>query len=494
MSASDCQGCREYLELSRRQFLGVSGATAIAAATPAWLPRVALAQDACTDRDVVIAVFLRGAADALTMCVPHGDPHYYAARPTLSVPQPDSGSPFAATDLDGFFGLPPSLTALLPAYSNGDLLIVHACGSIDTSRSHFDAMTLMELANPANPGQFTGWLGRHLATTAPLVPGAVLRGVALGGRMPRSFGGAPASLPVPKPAIFTLSGGMSTNAARRAVITQMHDATTDPLRTAAQTTQATIDLLATIDFVNYLPAGGAVYPDSPFGQSMRAAAALIKSDIGVEAIGADIGGWDHHVRMGPLEGILASKLTDLAATLAALHADLSAANGRNFVVVVHSEFGRRVEENGGKGCDHGHGGAMMVLGNHVNGGQVIADWPGLAPEQLFESRDLERTIDYRDILAEIVQNRLANPDLAAVFPNFIPTFRGVTEVCAAAGDVNCDGQVNAEDASAFSLAAMDETSFRAANPGCDPVRADLNGDGLVDGRDVQELTRRILGQ
>ena len=490
MNGSDCKGCREYLELSRRQFLGASGGAVLAASLPAWLPRVALAGDFCSSRDVIIAVFLRGAMDGMTMCVPHGETEYYAKRPTLAIPPPGSGQPFAATDLDGFFGLPTSMLPLLPAYQNGDMLIVHACGSTDTSRSHFDAMALMEYGDPTNPAQFSGWLGRHLLTTSPLVPGATLRAVGMQHLLPRSLNAAPGALPSPDITNFGLDGSPASLAARRSTLDSLYSLTNDPLRAAAQTTQATIDLLDMIDFAGYMPAGAAVYPLSPFGRSLKASAALIKAEIGVEAIAIDIGGWDHHIEMGPHDGILANKLTDLSNSLAALHADVMAGSGKNVTVVVMSEFGRRLEENGDEGTDHGHGNCMLVMGNYIAGGQVLTQWPGLAPELLFQQRDLDVTIDYRDILAEIIQERLANPNLASVFPDFTPTFRGVTESCASA-DVNCDGEVNLNDVVPFTQAMTDEATFRAGHPGCDPMNADLNRDGLIDGRDIQVFTDRL---
>ncbi len=493
MSTSDCFGCREYMELSRRQFLGATGAGIVAASFPAWLPRVALANEFCASRDVIVSIFLRGAMDGLTLCVPFLENAYYAARPTLNIPRPDSGDPLAAIDLDGTFGIPPFMASLLPAYQNGDLLIVHACGSTDTTRSHFDAMKLMEYANPDDPVLFSGWLGRHLMTTAPMAPGSILRAVGMDFGMQRTLHGAPDSLPIPKPSDFNLQGNAASRAARRGVLSSLYQQTDDPLRTAAITTQATIDLLSTINFNGYQPEAGAVYPNSPFGQSLKSSAALIKAELGVEAIQVDIGGWDHHIEMGARDGILAEKLTDLALGLAAFHADIFAGNGRNVTLVVVSEFGRRIEENGNKGTDHGHGNAMIVLGNHIAGGRVLTQWPGLEPGQLYEGRDLQTTIDYRDVLAEIIQHRLANNNLATVFPNFTPTFRGVTEACASPrGDLNCDGAVNINDVPGFTQAMVDEDGYRAANAGCDPMNADLNADGVIDARDIQEFTNRLL--
>lgn len=430
MSSSDCRGCAEYMRLSRRQFMATTGGTVLAASLPAWIPRVAYAQDACTDRDVIVSIFLRGAMDGLTMCPPHTDPLYYAQRPTLAVPPPGSGGPHQAIDLDGQFGLAQPLAPLLTAYNSGDLLIVHACGSTDPSRSHFDAQRFMEVGKPADPNLFTGWLGRHLASIPPINAAAVLRAVGIAYGMPLSLESGPKGLPIPVLENFGLEGIGTTSAARLAALNDMYAAVGDPARAAAQTTSETISLLDAINFSTYVPAGGAVYPVSPFGMAMKSSAALIKAQVGVEAIAVDIEGWDTHIEQGSLVGELATKLTDLGAALGAFYADMFSGNGQNVTVVVMSEFGRRLAENGNRGTDHGHGNAMMVMGNNIAGGRILTQWPGLEPEQLFEGRDLEVTIDFRDILAEIVQHRLGNSNLGLVFPDYTPTFRGVTEACA----------------------------------------------------------------
>lgn len=491
MSAHEACGCPEYRRLSRRRFLAGAGGTAAAFAVPAWLPRVAYAQDYCSTRDVIVSIFLRGASDGLTICVPHAEDAYYTARPTLAIPRPDSSDPNRATDLDGFFGIPPALTPLLPAWQAGNLLFVHACGSTDPSRSHFDAQRFMEVGKPADSQLFTGWLGRHLFSVAPKTPGAVLRAVGIGYALQRTLQGAPAALPIPNLDTFGLTGNAATAAARRDALDDMYQLVADPLKAAATTTQVTIDLLDTIDFTGYVPAGGAVYPEGGFGLALKSTAALIKADVGVEAVAIDRGGWDTHNNQGSISGTMNTLMADLAAGLAAFHADIWAANGRNVTVVIMSEFGRRLDENGSLGTDHGHGNAMLLLGNNIAGGRVLAQWPGLSPGQLFEQRDLQVTIDFRDVLAEIVQYRLGNSSLPFVFPDYTPTLRGVTLNCNPA-DVNCDGSTDFHDIDPFVTALFTPGAYQAAYPQCNINAADVNRDGTVNFFDIDPFIETLF--
>ena len=497
MSSQDCRGCNEYIHLSRRQFLQAAGGAAAAAGLSASLPRVAFAQDYCSSRDVIVSIYLRGAADGLTLCVPYLEPAYYAARPTLAVPPPDSTSPNRATDLDGFFGLPPAMTPLLPAYQAGNLLFVHACGSPDPSRSHFDAQRFMEVGKPNDSTIFDGWLARHLLTSPPFSPSAILRAVQIDFGLHQTLQGAPLTIPVPNLGSFGLAGWSGTVGARRDVLDDLYAAFGDPLRSAAASTQATIDLLQQIDFAGYTPGGGAVYPNSAqgfgFGYSMKTAAALIKADVGVEAVAIDIEGWDTHGNQQPFTGgYMYNLMSQLSQGLAAFHADVLMGSGRNVTLVIMTEFGRRLEENGSLGSDHGHGSTMLLIGRDIAGGRVLTQWSGLAPEQLFQGIDLAVTTDWRDILAEVVVKRLGNNNLATIFPDYTPTFRGVTTACAT-GDMNCDGVVTAADAAPFAQAVLDPAAYGAAHPTCNRNGADVNADGAIDGRDVQALTRKIIG-
>jgi uncharacterized protein (DUF1501 family) len=423
----DCKGCREYHQVSRRQFLSWTAAAATVAAVPSWLPRVVLADSESSSRDVLVSIFLRGGADGLSVCVPHGDAAYYALRPTIAIRRPGQG-PNAARDLDGFFGLPPALAPLLEAYQNGDLLMVHATGLTDGTRSHFNAMYFTEVGQPAPPASlFTGWIGRHLQTSAPTVAGGALRAVGLGYGLQRSLVGGPLAVPVRDLGDVGFAGVGDTLAERREALRAMWSAAPDPGKTAALGTLRTVDLLNQIDFGGYQPAGGADYPDDEFGYALKSTAALLKADVGVEVAALDYGGWDTHEEEGPVDGAMAELLSSLGRGLAAFHRDLWTSGRTNVVVVVQSEFGRNAFENASRGTDHGHGNAMLVLGGSVAGGRVLADWPGLAQGQLYEEQDLAITIDYRDVLAEIVRKRLGNANLRAVFPDprYTPVERGV---------------------------------------------------------------------
>jgi uncharacterized protein (DUF1501 family) len=425
---ADPHACEEYNVLSRRDFLARSTAAALALSTPAWLPRVAYAQSD-SSRDVIVAIFLRGGMDGLSVVVPHGDAAYYTSRPTIAVPHPDSASTNRAIDLDGFFGFPPALSSLVPAFLNGNLLAIQATGSIDPSRSHFDAQHFMEAGVPGNTLLDTGWLGRHLASRPPAKSGATLRALSMTFGATDMLAGGPATLPIPDPANFGLSGTSSTRTARLNWLGSAYASETDPLKTAAQATQTTIATLSALNIGSYVPAGGAVYPNTSFARAMRSSAALIRGDIGVEAIQIDVGGWDTHSAQGPLTGSMASTMTQLAQGLAAFHADMEGAGRLNRVTVVAmSEFGRNVRENGSQGTDHGHGNCMFVMGGSTNGRQVMRNWPGLAAGQLYQNQDLAVTIDHRDILAEIVTRRLGNTNLDYVFPGFAPTTREAVRV------------------------------------------------------------------
>lgn len=492
MSSSDCQSCSEYMQLSRRQFLATTGGIAAAMSLPAWIPQVVYAEDDCSDRDIIIAIFLRGGADGLTLCVPHGEDTYYAERPQISIPRPDASGDFKVIDLDGFFGLPPQMGALIPAYQNGDLLVIHSAGSTDPTRSHFDAQRYMEVGKPGDALLFSGWLARHLQTSTPLFANSILRGIGVNYGLQRSLQDAPLTVPIPDLTNYNLSGDLITRSARRDTIEAMHAGYSNSLSAAAETTQHTIDLLQAIDFANYQPAGGAVYPTSSFGRSLKSVAALLKAEVGVEAVALDMGGWDSHIQQVVTPGGgMSNLLTGLGNALGAFHADIFSGPRRNVTVVVMSEFGRRVEQNASLGTDHGHGNVMFLMGPGIDGGRVFSDWPGIEIEDRFEGFDLAVTTDYRDVLAEIVQNRLGNPNLDLIFPGYTPTFRGVTRSCLR-GDMNCDGVRNEEDVAPFSEAMIDVEAYKQAHPTCSISGADLNEDGVIDGRDVAAFIDRLM--
>jgi uncharacterized protein (DUF1501 family) len=414
--------CDEYAQVSRRGFLAGSLNAAAGllfgnkiAALPTWMPRLHLADPHAGPRgDTLVCVFLRGGADGLNIVVPHGDEQYYARRPTIGIPRPDDNrTDSRAVDLDGFFGLHPALDPLAEIYQAGDLALVHATGSPDETRSHFEAMDLMERGAAVN--DYTGWLARHLATL-DTGSDSVLRAIGVGDMLPASLTGAVSATALESIADYHLQGRDERVGEMQAILQTLYQQDDSMLTAVADQTMAAIATLEKIDITNYQPTGRA-YPEQAFGQSMQMVAQLIKADIGVEVACVDLGGWDTHVAQGSTEGILARNLTDLGQGLAAFYEDLGALTGQ-VTVVVMSEFGRRAQENGGLGTDHGHGGMMMVLGGGINGGQVLADWPGLHDEQLVGPGDLAITTDYRDVLANLIRHRLNNPRLGDVFPGY----------------------------------------------------------------------------
>jgi uncharacterized protein (DUF1501 family) len=424
--------CDEYGRWSRRQLLRGATLGAGALLLPSWMPRIVAAPAAAgagtaagsgAERDVLVYVFLRGGLDGLSFIPPYGDGDYYAARPVLGVPPP--GASGGALDLDGFFGLLPAAAPLYAPFAEGRLAFVHAVGTNDHTRSHFDAFNKVELGIAGLPvgSAQEGWLARHLTLVPPLSDGP-LRAAALRDVMPVTLVGAPRTLPIPDPAAFDFPGDPATAAARKAAIVAMYQGAPAPLGPAAIDTLDTIALLDGIAF-HAAPQHGAVYPNTPFGNRLRACATIIRAGLPIEALMLDYLGFDHHSEQGPLDGDLALLSDDVARSIAAFDTDLGPLMDR-VTLVAHAEFGRRVAENASLGADHGFGGVLLALGGHVNGGQVLATWPGLSPAALVDG-DLAPTTDLRDILGEILVKRLAaSPaDLALIFPSHTVTFPGL---------------------------------------------------------------------
>ncbi|MDI9641396.1 DUF1501 domain-containing protein [Kamptonema cortianum] len=417
MEFNRSNACDEYKQLSRRTVLTGSAMTAAAMILPAWMPKMAFAQSG-SGRDVLISIFLRGGADSLTLCCPHGDPIYYSERPTIAVPQPGSGSAGKAIDLNGYFGIPGSMGALMEAYNNGHLAIVQAVGRDNWSRSHFDAQARMETESLRN-GQ-GGWLARHLATVAPSKADAGVRGFAFTGMMPQILSQAPQTVSTPDPDGFSFDGRLGISAEIYASLRRQYSRVRDDTRAAFRDGLRAAESLASVDFGGYQPSPGAVYSNTEFGQSLKATAAMIRADVGLEVAHIDVHGWDTHANQGSLGGALESLMVDLASNMMAIYRDLGGAGFTRYTVLVQSEFGRQVFENGCYGTDHGTGGIMYALGPNVNGGRVVADWPGLQVENRFEGVDLRPTIDSRLVIAELLQKRLKNANIGQVLPGYFP--------------------------------------------------------------------------
>jgi uncharacterized protein (DUF1501 family) len=369
----------------------------------------------------LICIFQRGAVDGLNMIVPHGDPAYYRERPRIAVPAP--GKPDGVLDLDGHFGLHPALAPLLPFYRAGSLGMVHAVGSPDATRSHFDAQDYMETGTPGRKGTPDGWIARHLAHAADHRE-TPFRGVAIGPQLPRALRGAAPALAISDLRAFGLRGRGPARGRIEAAFEEMYaGAATGLVASSSAEAFEAVKMLRTADPARHQPANGAEYPRSPFGQAMRQLAQLITADLGLEIGFADLGGWDTHVNQGAAQGQLAGRLRDLGAGLAAFATDLGERMA-DVLVLTMSEFGRTVRENGNSGTDHGHATAMLVLGGSTRGGRVHGQWPTLDEASRFEGRDLAVTTDFRALFGEILGGHLGASDLGAVFPGFEEAGRG----------------------------------------------------------------------
>jgi len=368
--------------------------------------------------DVLLCIFLRGAMDGLNVVVPFGDPDYYAARPTISIAAPAAGKVLTAQDLDGFFGLHPALKSLKSIWENGSLALIHASGSPDPSHSHFDAQEFMELGTPGEKKAAAGWLARHILSL-PESNNSPFRALSIGTLVPRSLQGSVPAVALKSIADYRLGGKVGQNPAILKIgesLSQLY-AGSSLLDQRARLTFEAIQYLQKVGASGYTPSSGAKYPDGEFGQGLKQIAQIIKAEIGLEIATLDVGGWDTHVQEGAAEGQLANLLNALGSGLAAFYQDLGDRFAR-ITVVAMSEFGRRVQENGNGGTDHGHGNVMFVISNRLAAAKVWGQWPGLSKENLSGPGDLAVTTDFRTVLAELVQKRLKNPKISEVFPGF----------------------------------------------------------------------------
>jgi len=411
--------------MHRRVFLK-SGALSLVTLglTPSFLRRTALAMDLprAARGKTLIVLFQRGAADALNVLVPFGDQHYYAARPQLAIGSPARTSgPAGAIDLDGHFGLHPALAPFKPLWDRGLLAPIHAVGSPSATRSHFDAQDYMESGTPDRKGTPDGWLNRYLAvkgTCEACAPGSSppFRAVALTSQTPRILEGAAPTVAMNSIEEFSIrtNGGD----AEKRLEALYRTGSADLVHGSGSEMFEALRVLRAANPQQYKPAAGVTYPRSPFGQRLLAIAQLIKAGVGLEVAFADVGGWDTHVNQGAAQGQLANRLGDFSQSIAALVADLGDRMD-DVVILTMSEFGRTVRQNGTGGTDHGHAGAMFVIGGAVKTGQkVLGRWPGLAPEQLHDGRDLALTTDFRSVFSELASKHLGAGSLDRIFPGF----------------------------------------------------------------------------
>jgi len=400
--------------ISRRVFLKDGGLALVSLGfAPAFLARTVEGIGAARQK-VLITIFQRGAVDGLNMVVPFGERDYYAARPTLAIAKP--GSEDGAVDLDGFFGLHPRMRALKSLWDSGNLAVVHASGSPDDTRSHFDAQDYMESATPGVKSTPDGWINRYLHAKEHQ-KATPFRAVALAQQLPRALQGSAPALAIGQIAQFGIRAGQATDMVQSSFESEYAAAASSVLHSTGREAFDAVRMLKKADPAQYAPSNGAEYPRSPFGEALKQIVQLIKADVGLEVAFAESGNWDHHANEGAAVGILANRLNDLSQGLAALVRDLGD-RMQEVVVMTMSEFGRAVAENGSRGTDHGHGNAMMILGGSVRGGKVYGRWPGLAPEQRHDGRDLAVTTDFRAVFNEVVRGHLGLAETARVFPGF----------------------------------------------------------------------------
>ena len=400
--------------ISRRVFLKNGGLALVSLGfAPEFLARTVAASP--SRRRVLVTVFQRGAVDGLNMIVPFGDTAYYAARPSIAIARPGSG-PGAALDLDGFFGLHPRLAPLKPLFDAKQMAVVHACGSPDGTRSHFDAQDYMESATPGVKSTPDGWLNRYLHAKEH-EKATPFRAVALAPQLPRALQGLAPALAIGQISQFGIRAAGSSDMVQSSFEAEYAAAAQGVLHQTSRDAFDAIRMLKSADPSRYAPENGAEYPRSAYGDALKQIAQLIKADVGLEVAFAESGNWDHHVNEGAAVGLLANRLDDFARGIAALVRDLGDRMA-DVVIMTMSEFGRAVAENGNRGTDHGHGNAMMVLGGNVRGGRVYGRWPGLAPEQRYEGRDLAVTTDFRAVFAEVVKTHMGLQNTQPVFPGF----------------------------------------------------------------------------
>lgn len=401
--------------MDRRHFLKsaalMSGGLLLPIGTRGWAATAPSAP--LTDKRLIV-IFLRGAIDGLNVVVPYGDQNYYDARPSIAVARP-SDDEFSAVPLDKYFGLNPGLRGMMPLWQQGSLAFVHACGSPDPSRSHFDAQLFMENGTPGKSMTTDGWMNRLLGTMPG--PHAPTEAVSFGTVLPRIMMGqepvanlplgnaAGRPVPLDQP---TVSGAFD----------RMYSGDDALSRSYRQGQEARKQLLVDMTMVSAdKDADNGAPPPKGFAIDAGRLALMIRQDPAIRLAFMDVGGWDTHVNQGNGKGQLADRLHQLSDGLMALATGLGPSY-QDSLILVMSEFGRTFHENGNNGTDHGHGNALWMMGGAVRGGVVYGDWPGLAPGQLHEGRDLAITTDFRTVIGSIVERhlRLGDKQLAQIFP------------------------------------------------------------------------------
>lgn len=365
-------------------------------------------------KKVLVFIFQRGAMDGLMAVSPFTDENLKIARPTLFMDAAKS-SKAPLIDLDGTFGLHPSMKVFENLFKEKRLAIVHGMGSPNNTRSHFDAQDYMESGTPFNKGTASGWLNRAVGLLGH--DATPFRAVSMTSAMPRSFYGDNETVAISNLKDFSLPGKGGINLVAKS-FEDLYDQTSSSLlnKTGKESFDA-VKMLNKSDVKNYAPANGAIYPSSPLGNALKQIAQLIKMDVGLEVAFAESGGWDTHFNQGTENGAFARNVADLSNSMHALWTDLGSMQD-DVTIMTATEFGRTVKQNGSGGTDHGRGSCCFILGNDVNGGKVHGTVQPLVKENLADGRDLAVTTDFRSIFSEVADKHLLINNDAALFPDW----------------------------------------------------------------------------
>lgn len=420
--------------MNRRNFVkGMLGTGLVSAGSCVFrVPLISSALATPVGQPTVVVIFQRGGCDGLNTVVPYGDNDYYNLRPTIGIPAPGSSDPFPALDLDGFFGLHPGMASLMPIYDAQNMAVLPTVHYPQPSRSHFDGQHNIEsgisrenLGN-ADINNLDGWLNRCLQVSGPgMLP---LQAVGFGSELAQALRG---NIPVQSfSSINSFNLGL-TGADEQALIDgvlPIYEELPSPqssyrelVHQFGKTLFGNLNAVGSIDTASYIPANGAVYPNSSYGRRLKETAQLIKDpNIGLQTVTIDVHGYDTHSSQGAGEpdGRLSRRLQEFSGGIAALVNDLGSKMD-DVIIVTMTEFGRTSQENGSLGTDHGNAASWFAFGNKIQGGVYLnGEWPGLAVEDLYRGRYLASTIDYRNILGDILFDHLglSTADLATLLP------------------------------------------------------------------------------
>lgn len=409
---------------SRRAFLKAGGLALFGigiGGVPSFVARAA--ESVKTNRlykksKILVCIFQRGAMDGLMAVTPFTDDYLKNARPDLFMSAAKSDSGKSLIDLDGRFGLHPSMNSFEPLFREKRLAIVHGIGSPNNTRSHFDAQDYMESGTPFNKGTSSGWLNRAVGLLGH--EASPFRAVSLTSSMPRSFYGDQPAIAIRdlKDFAVQLKGNqMGANMAAKS-FEELYDQTSSSLlkETGKESFDA-VKMLQKTDVKNYTPANGAQYPNTALGNSLKQIAQLIKMDVGLEVAFAESGGWDTHFNQGTENGVFARNVNDLSKSITAFWTDVESMQD-DITVMTMTEFGRTVKQNGTGGTDHGRASCSFILGNDVKGGIVHGNIKPLAVENLEDGRDLAVTTDFRNVFSEVADIHLKIQNDSILFPDW----------------------------------------------------------------------------